>query len=208
MRILISAGGTREYIDPVRFISNASTGKMGYAIAMAAQEAGHDVVLISAPVSMEKPIGVEVVDVVSAADMFEAVSERFDECDCLIMAAAVSDYTVAQTSATKIKKNEEKLTIELRPTIDILKWAGGHKRNQIIVGFALEDQNLLDNAQDKMILKNMDMIVANTPAAISANNSEVHIRTTDSGWMHYPLADKNQTAKRIVELVEQIARKH
>jgi len=204
MRIIVTAGGTREYIDPVRFISNASTGKMGYAIAKAAAEAGHSVTLITAPVSLEKPKGVEVIDVVTSSDMFEAVKSVFNRTDCLIMAAAVSDYRPVKTSAKKIKKHQSDLTITLEPTTDIIKWAGENKSEQIIVGFALEDTDLLKNAEAKMKAKNMDMIVANSPAAISSDTSQVHIKIRCSDWISLPEADKSATAAKIIEMLERI----
>ena len=138
MRILITAGGTREYIDPVRFISNASSGRMGYALARAAIKTGHTVTLITAPTSLRIPNGVSVTNVETAAQMFEAVKKHFRRCDCLIMAAAVADYTPARPVKTKIKKTGQSITLQLQPTSDILKWAGKHKKeDQIIVGFAL-----------------------------------------------------------------------
>ena len=204
MRILVTAGGTREYIDPVRFISNASTGKMGYAIAQAALEAGHDVTLISAPVSLAVPQGADVIDVITSEDMFEAVKANINNFDCLIMAAAVSDYRPKISSDKKIKKEQAELTIELEPTTDILKWVGEHKRKQIIVGFALEDTNLLENAQSKMTAKKMDMIVANSPAAISADSSQVHIKIAGEDWQTIPTTTKNITAAAIIKIIEGI----
>src|SRR4030042_2968045 len=132
LNFLITAGGTREYIDPVRFISNASSGKMGYALALAATKAGHKVTLISAS-DLQPPVGVDFVGVDSAAEMFAAVKKSFAKCDCLIMAAAVSDYTPIKKSKTKIKKSNRNLIIKLKPTVDILKWAGkSKKKNQIV----------------------------------------------------------------------------
>ncbi|MHC4337297.1 MAG: phosphopantothenoylcysteine decarboxylase domain-containing protein, partial [Planctomycetota bacterium] len=150
MHFLITAGGTREYIDPVRFISNASSGKMGYALACAAQETGHKVTLISAS-DLQPVVGVEFVGVDSAAEMFKVVKKFFDKCDCLIMAAAVSDYTPVKHSKAKIKRSGKSLTLKLKPTADILKWAGEHKKkNQIVVGFALEDRKLRERAEKKL----------------------------------------------------------
>ncbi|MHC4361550.1 MAG: phosphopantothenoylcysteine decarboxylase domain-containing protein, partial [Planctomycetota bacterium] len=171
MHFLITAGGTREYIDPVRFISNASSGKMGFALARAALGAGHKVTLIAAPTMERPPGGGRIIKVESAAEMFEAVKEHFARCDCLIMAAAVSDYTPARQAKGKIKRTGRSLTIRLKPTADILKWAGKHKkvkgekakgRRQIVVGFALEDKRLRECAEKKQKEKKLDMIVANT----------------------------------------------
>jgi phosphopantothenoylcysteine synthetase/decarboxylase len=203
MKIIVTAGGTREYIDPVRFISNASTGKMGYAIAEAAVAAGHDVTLITAPAAIEPPKNAKIVSVVTSSDMFEAVKQNFHSADCLIMSAAVSDYRPKKSSDKKIKKAQAQLTIELEPTVDIIKWAGENKNRQIIVGFALEDENLLENAAGKMAAKNMDIIVANSPAAISAESSQVHIKISGGDWLTLPHSGKNETAVFLIEKIEQ-----
>jgi phosphopantothenoylcysteine decarboxylase/phosphopantothenate--cysteine ligase len=123
------------------------------------------------------------VDVVSAADMAKAVKKHFKQCDCLIMAAAVSDYTPTEKAKVKRKKEKRVLTLKLKPTEDILAWAGKHKKNQYIVGFALEDRNLKTSAEKKMRSKNTDMIIANTPAAIGANESCVYLKTPKTGWI-------------------------
>lgn len=214
MRILVTAGGTREYIDPVRFISNASSGRMGYALARAALKAGHEVTLITAPTALKPPAGVKVVPVESAAEMFEAVKAEFSRCECLIMAAAVSDYTPARPSKTKLKKQTNKLTLELKPTQDILMWAGKHKaasrnlgrRPQIVVGFALEDRDLWANAERKLREKNLDMIVANAPTAIGAEVSTLYIKSVDSDWLEIANAGKATSAKHIVDRIERLAR--
>jgi len=207
MRFLITAGGTREYIDPVRFISNASSGQMGYALARAAQEAGHKVTLISAS-DLQPAVGVEFVGVDSAAEMFKAVESFFDKCDCLIMAAAVSDYTPVRPAKSKIKKGGNSLTIKLKPTADILKWAGEHKRrNQIVIGFALEDKKLRQRAEKKLKEKHPDMIIANTPSAIGAEKSTVQIKELDSGWSKIKKVSKTTIARRIIMEVERTATK-
>jgi phosphopantothenoylcysteine decarboxylase/phosphopantothenate--cysteine ligase len=205
MRILITAGGTREYLDPVRFISNASSGRMGYALARAALKAGHRVTLITAPTARRIPDGVQIVKVETTAQMFEAVKKHFVRCDCLIMAAAVADYTPAKVSKTKMKKGPGNLTIELKPTIDVLAWTGRHKRkNQVLVGFALEDKNLRQNAERKLKEKNLDMIVANEPEAISSEKSAVHIKMGNRPWQEFVSARKDVTARRIIMLIETI----
>jgi phosphopantothenoylcysteine synthetase/decarboxylase len=202
MQILITAGGTREYIDPVRFISNASSGRMGYALVRAALRAGHKVTLITAPTTQRLLSGAKVVEVETAAQMFEAVKKSFEICDCLIMAAAVSDYTPARTAKTKIKKSNKSLTLKLKPTADILKWAGKHKRKkQIVVGFALEDRNLRHNAEIKFKEKNLDMIIANTSAAIGAGKSTVHIKTRASSWTKIENATKAIIAKKVISII-------
>jgi len=215
MHFLITAGGTREYIDPVRFISNASSGRMGYALARAAQKAGHKVTLISAS-DLQPPVGMEFVGVDSAAEMFKAVKSYFDKCDCLIMAAAVSDYTPIRPAKSKIKGSRRSLTVKLKPTADILKWAGEHKevkskkakgKRKIVIGFALEDKKLRERAEKKLKEKNLDMIIANAPAAICAERSTVQIKMPDSGWSKLEKASKTIIARRIIVEVERTANK-
>jgi phosphopantothenoylcysteine decarboxylase/phosphopantothenate--cysteine ligase len=209
MHFLITAGGTREYIDPVRFISNASSGRMGYALARAALKAGHKVTLITAQTSLKSPKEASVIRIETAAQMFEEVKKHFEKCDCLIMAAAVADYTPEKKSKLKLKKQEKDLTIKLKPTVDILKWAGKHKKvksqkvkgkKQIIVGFALEDKNLLQNAEKKLLEKNLDMIVANDISAIESRRTTVNIKTASSNWHTIKNATKTSIAKRIIYL--------
>jgi phosphopantothenoylcysteine decarboxylase/phosphopantothenate--cysteine ligase len=205
MRILITAGGTREYIDPVRFISNASSGKMGYALARAALKAGHKVTLITAPTSQKPPVKANRVNAETAAQMFEAVKEHFSRCDCLIMAAAVSDYTPARRAGNKLKKSGKSMTIKLKPTDDILKWAGRHKRQgQLVIGFALEDKAVKINAEKKLNEKNLDMIVANTCAAIGADKSTVQIKMPGHEWLKLPKAGKAAIAGKIVSMAESL----
>ena len=207
LNILITAGGTREYIDPVRYISNASSGRMGYAIARAAIRAGHAVTLISAPTSLKPPKGTNVIHVVTSEDMFRAVKTEFAVCDCLIMAAAVSDYKPAVHSKTKIKKEQTVLSLNLKPTQDILKWAGQNKKKgQILVGFALEDKNLLENAKKKLKSKNLDMIVANEPTAIGSDTSTVHIKTTTADWQIHKDLTKTASAKHIFNQIFRLNR--
>jgi phosphopantothenoylcysteine decarboxylase/phosphopantothenate--cysteine ligase len=202
MHILITAGGTREYIDPVRFISNASSGRMGYALTRAALKAGHKVTLITAPTNQRPPSDAKLVKVETTAQMFDAVKKYFEKCDCLIMAAAVADYTPARPAKTKIKKTAKHLTIKLKPTTDILKWAGKKKKkNQIVVGFALEDKVVRGRAEKKLKEKNLDMIIANNYAAIGAEESTVQIKIAGREWLKLPQASKATIAKRIVSLV-------
>jgi phosphopantothenoylcysteine decarboxylase/phosphopantothenate--cysteine ligase len=201
MHFLITAGGTREYIDPIRFISNASSGRMGYALAAAAKKAGHRVTLISTS-DLQPPVGVDFVGVDSAAEMFAVVKKFFAKCDCLIMAAAVADYTPVKPAKTKIKKASKILTLKLKPTVDILSWAGKHKRkNQIIVGFALEGKNLRRNAEKKLKNKNLDMIIANALAEIGSDSTAVQIKMLGTKWLKLPRAAKTQVAKKIIKLL-------
>jgi phosphopantothenoylcysteine synthetase/decarboxylase len=212
MHFLITAGGTREYIDPVRFISNASSGKMGYALAQAALKAGHKVTLITTvdtPKLKTKNSKLKTVNVESAAQMFAAVKKFSHKCDCLIMAAAVADYTPVKKSKIKIKKSKMDLVIRLKPTADILKWAGKQKlktknlklKTKIVVGFALEDKNLKANAEKKLKEKNLDMIIANTPASIGSEKTQLFIKPAKSPWQKLKPATKQSVAKKIISLV-------
>ncbi|UCG47517.1 MAG: phosphopantothenoylcysteine decarboxylase [Phycisphaerales bacterium] len=208
MHFLITAGGTREHIDPVRFISNASSGRMGFALARAAVKAGHKVTLVTAPTSQREPKGAEIVRVETAREMFEAVRDNFANCDCLIMAAAVADYTPAKPAKAKIKKAATELVISLKPTLDILKWAGTHKKKgQLVVGFALETARLRQNAERKLREKNLDMIVANSSAAIGAERSTIHIKTRLGPWTEFPPAKKAVIARRVIRQTEVLLRR-
>lgn len=162
MRVLITAGPTREKIDAVRFLTNRSTGKMGYALAEAARDAGHEVTLVSGPVTLPVPLGIALVPVESAADMAEAVKERAPQMKLIVMCAAVADYRPKRVVAGKMKKSEGDLALELERTEDILKSLGAVKpAGQILVGFAAETDDLLANAQGKLEKKNLDWICAN-----------------------------------------------
>lgn len=202
MRILVTAGGTREYIDPVRFISNASTGKMGYALARTAATRGHIVTLIAAPTAIRALARVDTVNVITCSEMFDAVKDNFDECDCLIMAAAVSDYSPVRTSKKKMKKSASDLTIRMKPTRDILAWAGKNKKSRIVVGFALEDEKLLERAEQKLADKKLDMIVANSLSSIGTDAATVHIKTLDGDWLTVPDTPKRKIAAKIIGQVE------
>ena len=209
MHFLITAGGTKEYIDPVRFISNASSGKTGIALTRAAINAGHKVTLITASITLLAPAKTKVIKAETAAEMFTAVKKYLPKCDCLIMAAAVSDYTIAQPSKTKLKKVSQTLTLKLKPTADILKWAGKHKKGisqkgQIVIGFALEDKDIRVRAEKKLKEKKLDMIIANTPAALGADKSTVHIKTQDSGWTKIENKTKTAIAKKIIRMTERL----
>ncbi len=163
MKITVTAGPTAEALDPVRYITNHSTGKMGYAIAGAAAMRGAEVSLISGPVSLEAPVHVRKTDVRSAEEMFGAVSRELPDCDALIMSAAVADYTPVSVAENKIKKHEGGMSIELKRTKDILKYAGENKREgQVICGFSMETEELIENSRKKLISKNCDIIAANS----------------------------------------------
>ncbi len=162
-RVLVTAGATRESIDPVRFITNHSSGKMGFAIARAAMLRGADVTVVAAHTDVEPPMFVNVVRVQSAEDMFNAVKEHLDESDIIVKAAAVADYTPVTVADNKIKKSDGDMTIELKRTTDILKYIGEHKRaGQVVCGFSMETENVIENSRKKLTKKNCDMICANS----------------------------------------------
>ena len=160
-KVLVTAGPTQEAIDPVRYITNHSTGKMGYAIAENAMLRGADVTLVTGPCAVEPPMFVKVKPVISAQDMYEAVTEEYDQTDIVIMTAAVADYRPAQVSTEKVKKQDSDLSIPLVRTKDILATLGASKTHQFLCGFSMETQNMLENYRAKIAKKNLDMIVAN-----------------------------------------------
>lgn len=161
-KILVTAGPTQESIDPVRYITNHSTGKMGYSIAKIAAYRGAEVILISGPVNIPPPHHVKIINVISAKDMFDAVKKESSNCDIIIKSAAVADYKPKIYSDEKIKKKDNELSIELERTDDILKYLGENKKEgQILVGFSMETNNMIENSKNKLIKKNVDMIVAN-----------------------------------------------
>jgi phosphopantothenoylcysteine decarboxylase / phosphopantothenate---cysteine ligase len=176
MRFLVTAGPTREAIDPVRYISNRSSGKMGYAIAEAALEAGHDVTLISGPVNLDPPRGVQFASIVTSDEMYEAVHRYVHECDILVMCSAVADYKPRQVSTTKIKRKSEQLTLDLVPTLDILASLPGKDRQFVVVGFAAETNDVEENAKKKLREKNCDIVVAND---VSSANSGMESDTNE-----------------------------
>jgi phosphopantothenoylcysteine decarboxylase/phosphopantothenate--cysteine ligase len=176
VRFLITAGPTREPIDPVRYISNRSSGKMGYAIAEAAHAEGHDVTLISGPVNLEAPQNTKLISVSTSDEMFEVVHRHADQCDICVLCAAVADYKPANVSSTKIKKRGVKFSLELIPTRDILDSLGQRQDRQfVLVGFAAETDHVEENAAKKLRAKNCDIMVANdVSAADSGMESDVN----------------------------------
>ena len=201
--VLVTAGPTREAVDPVRFISNHSTGKMGYAIARCASLRGARVILVSGPVSIEPPLFAELVPVVSAEDMYNAVMKYKDDADIIIKSAAVADYTPVTASSEKIKKQDGDMRIELKRTRDILKELGQSRReNQFICGFAMETENLIENAVKKLESKNVDMIVANslkTEGAGFGTDTNVVTFITKDGKTELPLMSKIDVAMKILD---------
>lgn len=204
IKVLVTAGPTVEAIDPVRYISNHSTGKMGYAIANMAAKRGAFVTLVSGPVisSVKAYSEVKVVNVVSAADMFEAVKENLDNNDIVIKAAAVADYTPETVSDNKIKKSDDDLSIKLKRTEDILKYIGEHKReNQFVCGFSMETENLEENSRKKLLKKNVDMIAANNLKEEGAGfgvDTNVITLITKNDTKKLPLMSKESVADEIL----------
>ncbi|SEA11358.1 phosphopantothenoylcysteine decarboxylase / phosphopantothenate--cysteine ligase [Pseudobutyrivibrio sp. ACV-2] len=205
-KVLVTAGPTAEAIDPVRFITNHSTGKMGYAIAKAAMERGAEVTLVSGPVNITPPMFVDVVNITSAAEMADAVKSRAGECDIIIKSAAVADYRPTTVATEKIKKKDgEGSTIELERTEDILSYLGSHKRDgQFICGFSMETENMLENSQKKLKKKNVDMIVANNlrtaGAGFGTDTNVVTLITADSAD-ELPKMSKEDVAHAILDKI-------
>ncbi|MBQ1856287.1 MAG: bifunctional phosphopantothenoylcysteine decarboxylase/phosphopantothenate--cysteine ligase CoaBC [Anaerovibrio sp.] len=209
IKVLVTAAGTYEPIDPVRYIGNRSSGKMGYAIAEAAKKRGAEVILVSGPSALTPPEGVEFIGVESAAEMRDAVMEHFSEADMVIKAAAVADYRVRNVSDQKIKKNDEELTLVLEKNPDILKELGEKKRaGQILVGFAAETQNLLEYAKAKLEKKNLDMIVANDvsrkDAGFNTDTNVVKLLYRNGAIEELPIMTKHKLADELLNRVLKI----
>ena len=207
LRVLITAGPTREYVDPVRYISNDSSGTMGFALAEAARRKGMAVTLVHGPVALTPPAGVRAVPVVSAREMFAACMKLWPKHDVLIMAAAVADYEPARRSATKRKKSSQELTLRLRPTPDILATLSAARRDdQVVVGFALEDRAPRRSAAGKLRRKGLDAIVLNRPAVIGAQRAAFDILVRGQPWRSLAVAAKSRQAVEIVRLTEELCR--
>ncbi|WP_405317521.1 bifunctional phosphopantothenoylcysteine decarboxylase/phosphopantothenate--cysteine ligase CoaBC [Ruminococcus sp.] len=202
-RVLVTAGPTRESIDPVRFITNHSTGKMGYAVARQAMLRGAEVTLVSGPVSIDPPPFVNVVNVSSAQDMFEAVKENYAGADIIIKTAAVADYTPESTADEKIKKSDGSLSIQMKRTADILKWLGENKRDgQVLCGFSMETENMLENSRAKLQKKNADLIAANSlrdeGSGFGTDTNHLVLIKRD-GVTDLPLLSKSDAADRLLD---------
>ncbi len=204
--VLVTAGPTREPFDPVRFITNYSSGKMGYAVALQARRRGARVTLVSGPTSLPPPAGVEVVNVESAVEMRDAVLSRLEGVTAVIKAAAVADYRPAALAGQKIKKKEGSLTLALERNPDIIREVGRKKGKRVLVGFAMESENLLENARSKLIDKNMDLIVANDlheeGAGFQCDTNVVKILDREGNIEALPLMDKAEAAERILDRVQ------
>ena len=206
MRIVVTAGPTREAIDPVRFISNRSSGKMGYALADAAVQRGHEVKLISGPVQLAPPTGAHIVSVTTAAEMLEAVHAHVPWCDVLIMAAAVADYRPRIVSPVKLKKSHTPLLLELEPAPDILASLRPLKGSRVFVGFAAETGNPEREGRRKLREKGLDLVVANdvsrSDAGFEADTNQVLLLATDGSARELPLMSKRDVAAEILNWIE------
>ena len=206
MNVLVTAGPTREPIDPVRFISNRSTGKMGYALARAAGAHGHDVVLLSGPTALEPPQGVRCLRVTTADEMLRAVSENLAWCDALVMAAAVADWRPVRVADNKLKKRDGPPEIVLEPTVDILSHIASTEGSRIVVGFAAETQSIRENARRKLTNKHLDMIVANDiarrDAGFEVDTNKVLLIEAGGKVHDLPLMSKDAVAAEIIRWLE------
>jgi len=204
MRILVTAGPTCEDLDPVRFLTNRSSGRVGYAIAGEAARRGNDVVCVSGPTTLAAPADVEIISVRSASDMLEACLEQFPGCQAVVLTAAVADYTPAQTSPTKIKKSGGDLTLRLVRTVDIAARLGAMKDDRLIVGFAMEDAPGRAAAEAKYRDKNWDAAVLNHPDTFGSDTIAAELFCGSAGWTDLGLLDKAAFAARLIDTVEQL----
>ena len=207
MKLLVTAGPTREPLDPVRFLSNASSGRMGYAIAAAAVAAGHDVLLITGPVALAPPDGATVVRVTTAIELLDACVRNFADADALVMTAAVCDYRPAAYSDAKLKKTGPgEVTLPLVPNPDVLATVAAQKGRRIVIGFAVETDDALANARGKLERKHCDALVLNHPASIGAAKAEFTLLTADGKVEPLGVMAKTELAERLIRLVEQLAK--
>ena len=205
LNVLVTAGPTQEALDPVRYITNHSTGKMGYAIAKAAAMRGAKVTLVSGPVELAPPPFMEVVDVISAEDMFQAVTSRAAKQDIIIKTAAVADYRPAVVATEKVKKKDGDMSIALERTKDILAYLGANKKeDQFLCGFSMETENMLENSITKLVKKNLDMVIANNLKVEGAGfgtNTNVVTIITRKGGEALPLMSKDEVADKILDAI-------
>ena len=202
MRVLVTAGPTREYLDAVRFLSNASSGKMGFACAKAAARAGHDVTLVTGPVALPDPAGVRTIRVVSAEEMHRAVMNAYPKVDAAIATAAVGDYRPAERIQGKLKKKAGALTLKLVRTKDILQEMGDRKGRRVLVGFALEVQDAVEQALLKYEKKHLDYIVLNTPRTFAADTMDCRVYRDGGVVKRFKGASKDAVARWIVSVLD------
>lgn len=204
MKILITAGPTREYIDDVRFLSNASSGKMGYSLAAAATARGHSVVLVTGPVEQQPPAGCDVHAIETTDQLRQKCVELFPQCDGVIATAAVCDYRPRTRIAGKITKTGQPIVLELTETSDVLAELGSQKGHRWVVGFALESQDPRHNAMRKLRMKNCDCIVLNDTSAIGAESNTVEVLSPEAETMAFIQGPKTDVANRLLELIETV----
>lgn len=200
-KVLITAGRTEEAIDPIRYMSNRSTGKMGYSLAKASKFYGADVTLISGPSNLNKIDGIETVSVKTAKEMYEEVLKRYDNIDIVIMSAAVADYKIKEYSNEKIKKQDDDLILKLERNPDILFELGKRKKNQYLVGFAAESSNLIKNSLEKFKRKNLDMIIANDISGFSSDENKVFIILDENKIIELEIMQKDKLAFEILDKI-------
>ena len=210
MRFVITAGPTREAIDPVRYLSNRSSGKMGYALAEAAVVAGHDVVLISGPTNLDAPPGAKFVSILTSDEMHDAVHQHLRDSDVVVMCAAVADYKPAKPAAHKIKKSDQPFALELIPTRDILR-SLPQDRQFLVVGFAAETNEVAENARKKLRAKNCDIIVANNVSdpsyGMESDENEVTVFLKSGEEEKIPRASKKNVARALIKIFENVREK-
>jgi phosphopantothenoylcysteine decarboxylase / phosphopantothenate---cysteine ligase len=213
VRLLVTAGPTREPMDPVRYISNRSSGKMGYAIAEAALDAGHEVILISGPVNLAAPVNAKFISVSTSDEMFDAVHQHADKFDVCVLCAAVADYKPAKVSPVKIKKRAEKFSVQLIPTRDILDWLGHRQDRQfLLVGFAAETNDVEENAARKLRQKNCDIMIANdvsgANSGMESDINEATILFKNGERQKIPRAPKKVIARELVKIFSKFCNKN
>lgn len=204
MRILVTAGPTREFFDSVRFISNPSSGKMGYAVAAEAARRGHEVVLVSGPVELPDPADVEVMRVVSAHEMFLVATSLFEQCHAAVMTAAVCDYQPARRIEHKLKKRNRVRPVRLVPTKDICAHLGRIKGDRVVIGFAMEDHEHHKNAEAKLKRKRCDAVVLNGIGNVAGDSAEIEILRVDARWSGPYAGTKHKIAAVVMDLVEDL----
>jgi phosphopantothenoylcysteine synthetase/decarboxylase len=197
LTFLIFSGPTKEYIDPVRFISNESSGKMGNALARSILKKNHRVIFVSGPVSVF-PTGVKLIKITTALEMFKEVKTNFKKADIVIGVAAIADYRPIKVHRHKIKKDNPKMSIEVKRNPDIIRYCGKNKKNQIVVGFALETSDLVDNAKLKLESKNLDLIIANSKESFNSNNTTVFMINQDDVILEIKNRNKKNIAEKII----------
>jgi phosphopantothenoylcysteine decarboxylase/phosphopantothenate--cysteine ligase len=208
LKVLVSAGPTREFFDTIRFISNPSSGKMGYAIAREATRRGHEVTLVSGPVSLKPPKDVETVQVTSAAEMYQACKKVYQNADVGIMCAAVCDYRPCETATQKMEKKARNKRVSLEPTEDIALELGKRKGKRLLIGFALQDHDPYQHAERKLEKKNFDLIVLNGPDNVGTDQAMVELYTPAAGWTRPIIGTKAVIARRLLKTIESMREPH